>query len=620
MRQVQTSVEQPAVGDECVLLHDSLDPYLGSDSVSVRGSVLFSSPVRVITCNGAEHLSEGFKAIERALDEDLFVAGGFSYELGYHLEARLEERAPKDTGPLFQVAAFAEMTRLESDAVGALIGEKSQSQPMSVKGEVAYSLDRATYEKTLEKVHDYILAGDIYQVNFTFPTSFPWSGDIWHLYGTAAPYQSVAFGAVLDLPDFKIASLSPELFFRKRGQIIESRPMKGTIRRGVDAAEDTALRNDLHGDVKNRAENLMIVDLIRNDLGRMAEIGSVSVENLFQVETYHTLHQMVSTVRAKIEGRPSLETVFRHLFPCGSVTGAPKIRAMEIIAELETSPRGLYTGAIGYVTPERDMTLSVPIRTISLNEGAGRATMGIGSGVVADSRPTDEYDECLLKAQFLRDALSGGPGAAPGLIETMRSQAGGIPLLADHQTRLKNSAAALGIAVQSDDIWASVMAHVKSTEGEYRVRLEVAPDGNWEITSSVLTEAPSEALPVVLLSGERLESRNPLLRHKTTRRDVYDRARQALQGVVGAFDVLLFNERGELCEGAISNVFLEKDGVLMTPSLDSGLLPGIMRARVIAEQSATEQTLYKEDLLTADRVFISNAVRGLIEVRVAAGD
>ncbi len=612
-------IEQDARGDECVLLHDSLPPDHGTDPESERGSILFHDPVGTITCWQGSSVSSAFEACERALTDGLYVAGAFAYELGYHLERKLEPLAPTCDQPLFQVGVFRSMTHLSSHEADAEI--RSRNAPSDIDshdvGMPQYTLDRPRYDAIMARLHEYILGGDIYQANFTFPLHFPWHGDVWQLYNRVAPHQKVAFGAVVDLPRFQLASLSPELFFRKRGRTIESRPMKGTMRRGQSSEEDDGLREMLHVDPKNRAENLMIVDLIRNDLGRMAEIGSVVVENLFQVETYGTLHQMVSTVRAEVAGEPTLQEIFEHLFPCGSITGAPKIRAMEIIAELEAQPRGVYTGAIGYATPDRDMCMSVPIRTMSLNRASTdgyTATMGIGSGVVADSNAVGEYEECLLKARFLHDALV-TEDDRPGLIETMRSVDGKIPLLKDHQSRLRAGVAYLGIDLDADVVWHAVLDHASSHEGERRVRLQVNADGSWRLASAFIVDE-MESSPVVVVGSEKLRSDDPMLGHKTTHRAIYNRARTMLDNVENGFDVLLFNERDELCEGAVSNVFLMLDDQLVTPDQSCGLLPGIMRSHVIAEQGAVEKILFMADLCRAEKVYLSNAVRGLFEVRL----
>lgn len=389
-------------GEPGILLHESQPEAAGRGS----GSRWLSDCDRLISCAAPEGIADAFAAIGEALDAGMTVAGGFSYELGYHLEPKLGRLAPASERPLLQVGAFRRAERMDAEAAEAIVASRMEQDGHCPDAGV--SIDYAeTADSYLGKIHrilDYIHAGDIYQVNFTFPARFEWSGDVWSLYRRLMREQRVSFGAVIDLPGLKAASLSPELFFRKRGSRIESRPMKGTAGRGYDAVEDDAIAAGLRADPKNRAENLMIVDLIRNDLGRLAAVGSVRVDDLYQVERYQTVHQMVSHVSAEIDPATSLETVMRHIFPCGSVTGAPKIRAMEIIAELEEHPRGIYTGAIGYITPERDMTFSVPIRTVELGPD-GRAVLGIGSGVVADSSAEGEYAECLLKARFLRRAL-----------------------------------------------------------------------------------------------------------------------------------------------------------------------------------------------------------------------
>jgi aminodeoxychorismate synthase component I len=370
-------------------------------AVFLRGAVdggparLYRDPKDVLTCRTPGDVPRTFAAIERALDQGQHVAGAFAYELGHALEPRLAPllAAPRYE-PLIHVGVFDAPDPI-ADHDAFVAGHAEPVRPIvPVWGET-----RDAYGEKIRRVLDYIAAGDVYQINHTFPVRFPWDAGPWTLYARLATHQRVAHGGVLDLPDLRVASLSPELFFAKTGARIVARPMKGTAPRGADAAADAALAAGLGADAKNRAENLMIVDLIRNDLGRIAAIGSVRVERLYQVETYATLHQMTSTVSAEVPARLPLLDLFRALFPCGSVTGAPKIRAMEIIAELERRPRGVYCGAIGWIAPDRAMAFAVPIRTVVL--GKGTATMGVGSGIVADSDPDREYDECRLKAAFL---------------------------------------------------------------------------------------------------------------------------------------------------------------------------------------------------------------------------
>lgn len=576
--------------------------------------MLFSEPVEIITCWSPKEIIEAFAAIDAALDQGFHVAGGFCYELGYHLEPFLSDIAPDFSGPLFQVGVYGVPNRALPDEGG--IQESSFSRHSAIHA----SLDGEAYGMCVKTIKEYILAGDIYQANFTFPLRFAQDANVWSLYQSVLPHQNVPFGAVIDLPDLEAASFSPELFFRKIGNRVEARPMKGTAPRGESWEEDEANKTFLQSDAKNRAENLMIVDLIRNDLGRLAELGTVSVDNGFHVETYETLHQMTSTVSASI--KPDTETldIFRALFPCGSVTGAPKIRAMEVIAEQEIDPRGLYCGAIGYITPERDMCFSVPIRTVSL-DGFGGATLNVGSGVVADSAIEDEYQECLLKARFLTRALARGINSenpSVGLIETMRAVDGNVPLLQAHLTRLNRSAIALGLDVDVRKVKAALLSGISDSTGEIRLRLQLEPDGSMSITSSPLASLPPD--PVVIPAEQKLDSGDPLRRHKSTQRDIYDEERKRLVEVDGAIDVIFFNEKGHLCEGAITNVFVEVDGTMMTPPLSSGVLPGVMRAKLIDEWNVVEKETTRDDLLRASRVIVSNAVRGPVAVRLAGFD
>lgn len=382
-----------------VLLHDALEREGGSESL------LFEDVRRVICCTRAEDIEGAVREAHAALESGLYLAGAITYELGYHVEPKLRGLA-RAGGPLFVLGAFARCSRLSSEEALRFAQQQAQNCSRTASPiELKRSETASSYAAKVARIRQYILAGDIYQANLTFFVSFDWGDDPWSLYLRLARHQRVSFGAVIELPQCRITSLSPELFFRKRGDRVEARPMKGTMRRGNTPEQDRMLAEALRRDVKNRAENLMILDLIRNDIGRIARIGSVSVPHAFQIETYETLHQMTSTVVGQVVPDIPPFELLGHLFPCGSVTGAPKIRAMEVIAELEDAPRGFYTGALGYMTPERDMCFSVPIRTIVL-DGAGRARMGIGSGIVADSDVASEFDECLLKARFLELGLA----------------------------------------------------------------------------------------------------------------------------------------------------------------------------------------------------------------------
>jgi len=447
--------------------------------------------------------------------------------------------------------------------------------------------------------------------------------------------QPVPYGALVVLPGAQgvpgraILSLSPELFLRhSRGQI-EARPMKGTAPACGDAPEDAKRSAALAADEKNRAENLMIVDLLRNDLGRIATPGSVKVPKLFEVTRFASVLQMTSTVTATLPQTASFTDVLRALYPCGSITGAPKHRTMQLIGALETSPRGLYTGAIGWLDareddPEAlgDFCLSVAIRTLELDApdagGLRRGRLGVGAGIVLDSKAEEERDECKLKARFL-SALD--PGFE--LFETMQAtRGGGVAHIERHLARLSASARYFGfrfddvaLRVQLD---AAIDTLVEDTV--HRVRLALSHDGTAAITHAVLAPLRSKTVKV-LLSQETSATRasDLFLRHKTTVRAHYDAAWRAAEAQ-GAFDMLFFNERGELTEGGRSNVFVKRDGIWMTPPLSSGVLPGVMRGVMLADPAwaALEAVLTRDDVLNAQAIVVCNALRGALPATLSA--
>lgn len=459
-------------------------------------------------------------------------------------------------------------------------------------GGLKLGTDFQTYAQAIDRIQTLIEAGDCYQVNDTFPLHFTWFGHPLALYAALRQRQPVRYGGMVATKQGALVSLSPELFLERRGDTLTTRPMKGTAPRSSDPDE-------LRHSEKNRAENLMIVDLLRNDLGRIAQTGSVRVDSLFDIEEYPSVWQMVSQVSASAPEAP-LDQILRALFPCGSVTGAPKIRAMQIIGELEPDPRGLYTGALGWLAPEGDFRFNVAIRTLELLPDQ-HGKMGIGSGIVSDSDAAEEWRECLMKATFLTEA---DPGFQ--LIETLRRTNGNCPRLQAHLARLATSATWLGFAY---DLVAIETLLAKQPEtGDWRIRLTLAKNGQFVVAATPLVaEAPGMRL--ALLSPSRIDSRHPLRRHKTTVRAQYDAALHDIAESPELFDVLFCNERGEVCEGARSTVFVERDGRLLTPPLDSGALPGVLRAELLASGQAVEATLYPADL--AGGFWLGNAVRGL---------
>ncbi|MFZ2267235.1 MAG: aminodeoxychorismate synthase component I [Azonexus sp.] len=533
-------------------------------------------------------------------DEAGWAVLALDYELGYLYEPKA---APPDwrasaAHPLVRCWRFAESRRL--DAAGAENWLQAQlGDGVAGVGDLQPALSEASYQAALERIQHYIAEGDCYQVNYTLPLDFSWFGSPLALYARLRRQQPVRYGGFVGDATQGIVSLSPELFLERQGARLTTRPMKGTAPRTV-AAEV------LQTSVKDRAENLMIVDLLRNDLGRVAENGSVSVDGLFEIEEYPTVWQMVSTVSARV-GQRNLGEILAALFPCGSITGAPKIRAMQIAAELEAGERGLYTGALGWLAPDGDFRLNVAIRTLELAaDGSGK--MGIGSGIVADSELAAEWQECLLKAGFLRDC---DPGIK--LIETLRRENGSYPMWPGHLSRLRRSAHWLGFPLDEQRLFSKLGR--QPTTGVWRVRLTLDKAGNVEVQSFALDATPP-VLRQATLAEVRIDSRDPLRQHKTTSRRLYDEALRKLPADSPVFDVIFLNERGEVAEGARSNVFVERDGVLLTPPLASGALPGVLRAHLLEEGKAQEAVLYPADL--QDGFLLGNALRGLIPVRLGA--
>jgi para-aminobenzoate synthetase/4-amino-4-deoxychorismate lyase len=562
----------------------------------------------LVVCRDVGEIASSFHQIQTCVDQGLFVLGIFDYELGYGLHKRLAKNL-RDRGPLFRAVAFSSCELMKAEDIEELLStlDGSVDSPAGI-ADLTQGVTEREYISAVERIQEYIDAGDCYQANFTFQLAFDYFGSPAHLYSRIRDRQKVGFGALIALPSEFILSFSPELFVRRHGNTLTVKPMKGTIRRGKDAAGDAALHALLLDSEKDRAEHIMIVDLLRNDLGRVAHTGSVNVERLFEVETYRTLMQMTSTITAEASASTSLHEIFSALFPCGSVTGAPKIRCMEIIADAETAPRGVYCGAIGYIDPGGDFCFNVPIRTLVLDD-RGRGTLGIGSGITHDSDPRSEYAECTLKGQFLT-------GADPGfqLIESLRGEKHAFPDMERHLERLALSARYFGFACDTSTVRAALVEHARTNVLlPSKTRVLLGKDGAISIDSSSLV---AEFEPQrVLISQSPTYSEDLLLRHKTTSRQLYDRE-LIRANTAACFDVLFFNERAELTEGARSNIFLHIDGRWLTPPTSCGALPGTTRAKVLADPAygATEQVLYRDDLHNADRILLTNAVRGVVDV------
>ena len=542
---------------------------------------VFCAPLEVIRADYAADVPGALAAVAQALAQGRYVAGWLGYELGYALEPRLG--APP-AGPLLRLGVF-DAPRSEAPIVAG----------RAYAGPLKYQWDEAAYGTRFARVKDFIAAGDIYQANLSLRARFAFLGNARALYEELRAASGAGHCGFVDDDERQIGSLSPELFFDLQADgVITVRPMKGTLKRGGDGAGECAR---LAASAKDRAENLMIVDLIRNDLSRIAKGGSVEVVDLFKVETYPTLHTMVSTVRARKRTEAGIADILRALFPCGSVTGAPKIRAMEILRALESSPRGAYCGAIGHFAPDGSARFNVAIRTLTIANGQGE--LGIGGGVVQDSDVASEYAECLVKARFfetVRKPLT--------LIETLRHE-GGFVRLAQHLARMQASAQALGFSYDEAAAQAALAAAIEGRTGALRVRLTLDETGQHLATAHDLPPNPPHW--TYRISPDRTQSGDLLLGHKTSWRDLYDREHP------GCDEMLFCNERGELTEGARSNIFVRREGVLLTPPLAAGVLPGVLRAELIARGAAREAALTPDDL--NGEVYLGNSLRGLIPAK-----
>ena len=457
-------------------------------------------------------------------------------------------------------------------------------------------LDRAGHGRALARIREYLAGGETYQVNFTHRLRSAFAGDPWTLFAGLVSRQTTPHGAFVDTGDYAVCCASPEMFFERRGETVLSRPMKGTAPRGRWPEEDLALAGALAASEKERAENVMIVDMVRNDLGRVCLPGSVHVPELFRTEQYPTLWQLTSLVRGRCA--ESTARLMAALFPAASITGAPKVRTMRIIEELETSPRRIYTGTIGVMEPGRRARFNVAIRTVLVDRAAGTAEYGVGGGIVWDSDPDAEYRETQVKARVL------GRSAPPfSLIETMRLSEDGILLLDEHMDRLTQSARYFGFALDADALRAELI-RTGEEAGECVLRLVLEKSGDWSVERRPLPE-PTPCR--VAVAPDRVDSRDPFLFHKTTRRGIYERA---LAGVSGVDDVLLVNERSEVTEGTIANLVVELDGEMLTPALDCGLLPGTMRGRLLKDGRVREGIIRVGDLSRCTGLWLVNSVRG----------
>lgn len=580
------------------------DPWvLLDDARSDGGGVLYREPATILTAHTGEELVELLTVLDRTAAAGRVAAGWLAYEAGTALEPSLSQ-PPSGAAPLGWFGVFnreepvEDVVRLLPDPAGAAV--------VSVES----ALDREAYHIAFAQVAEAIRAGIVYQANLTFPSVVTIAGDPLAAYARLRHEAAAPFSAIVWTGERLILSFSPELFVRREGGTLSARPMKGTAARRDDPALDAASAADLAADPKQRAENRMIVDLIRNDLSRVSAPGSVEVTAMFAVESYPTVHQMTSTVRSSAIPDTPHSAVLRALFPCGSITGAPKIEAQRLLARVEAAERGAYCGAIGRIGPVGRMDLSVAIRTLEAERvGApGQpvlARLGLGSGIVADSTADAEWEECRLKGAFVARA-------APSfdLIETMRYDPDrGLQWLDGHLARLSASAVALGFAFDRHDVRNELQAATFGLTEAMRVRLLLARVGAVAIELSPEPVAPEEPWRVALvpMALPRADLRRW---HKTTDRAFYDRPRRE-----SGADEVVFVDDGQVTEGSFTSVFVERKDRLLTPPADRGIVPGVLRAELLTEGRAIEAPLTPSDL--AQGFWLGNSLRGLVRARTS---
>jgi para-aminobenzoate synthetase/4-amino-4-deoxychorismate lyase len=538
------------------------------------------------------------KTVDQAVSDGSIAVGFLSYEAGYGFLPNM----PRISVPDFPLAWFALNRTYEREVPQTFVGDDFASVD-----HLKLNTSAEEYKAAIDRIRKEIEMGYTYQVNFTIRYQGRLQGSSRALYRQLRSKQRVPYGAFIETPDWTVLSFSPELFFRSTGDRIVMRPMKGTSRRGRTLEEDAQWAAQLSASEKERAENRMIVDLLRNDLGKICEPGSIHVTNPLTVERYDTVLQMTSGIEGRLRTGIQLPDTMKALFPSGSVTGAPKIRTMQIIHDLEKSPRGIYTGCIGFHSKE-ETVFSVAIRTaVATNE---QLEMGVGSGILYEADAEREYDECTLKGRFLTD-----PPIEFQLLETILwLPESGYQRLELHMDRLMSSAEYFLIPLQRDEVVQFLTRNTPKAGEARRVRLLVNLNGQWTMNLTELETLPSSKIQ---WAQEVVNTENRFLYHKTTHRPVYEQELARARSE-GCMEVIFQNERGAVTEGAFSNVWILKDGVYCTPPVACGLLAGTYRRYLLSNPDipTQEKVLFQNDLEEADEIFISNAIRGLLKVEL----
>lgn len=556
----------------------------------------FSQPVEIIQVYSVQDVLASLHHLETQVNAGLYAAGFLSYEAASAFDPALATYQLSNSFPLLWFGLYEKPKIL------------SHADLLRLRSRQGYRLDQwtatisqAEFEQAIAQIKTYIFQGDTYQVNYSFRLQTAFAGDPWSLFLDLVQAQPQSYSALIDIDNHVICSVSPELFFQQVGSKVTTQPMKGTAERGLSYPQDEKQIEWLRSSLKNQAENLMIVDMLRNDLGQIAQVGSVNVPSLFDVERYPTLLQMTSTVTAKTTSRTT--DIIKCLFPCASITGAPKVRTTEIIRDLETSPRKIYTGSIGYIAPNQRAQFNVAIRTVLIDRQTGQAEYGVGSGITWDSDTPQEYAECLTKTEVLTTKQ---PDFS--LLETMLwTPEAGYFLLDYHLKRLQESATYFGFAIDKVRIRAALQQQAHFFATPTKVRLLLHPNGSWTLDVLPITLTTRETPLRIRLANQPIDPHDRFLYHKTTQRQVYE---QAYQTHLDYDDVLLWNPKREITESCIANVIVQYRSAWLTPPIDCGLLAGTYRAWLLDQGKIKEEIISFKILEECEQILLANSVQG----------
>lgn len=573
-------------------------PLLSFDFKDYEGqenAFTFTNPLEIIIASTIGEVLPSLKKVQDAVNRGYYAAGYLSYEAAPAFDHAFRVNSNQKM-PLLWFGIFEQPIKRSLQSTKAFYTSKWQAQTGT-----------NAYNRSIQEVKQHIEQGNTTQVNYTIQMKSQFIGDPIAYYKHLAKAQSADYSAYIDIGEFTIVSASPELFFHLKDRKITTKPMKGTVGRGETDADDKANASWLYHSEKNRAENEMVVNVMRDELGKIATPGTVNVPHMFSIEKYPTVYQMTSTVTAEISPDKSITDIFKALFPCGSITGSPKVNTMEIIKGLEISPREVYCGTIGFITPGQEAIFNVPIRTVMIDNKNGNATYGVGGGITKDSAESEEYEEVLTKAKILdlQDQTF-------QLLESLGLSSGKYFVLENHLQRLKRSATFFHFDVDLGQIKSKLFAFANDHQkGNWKIRLLVTENGSITLQSNKINPIKDEL--EAGLACEPIDKRDIFLYHKTTNRIIYDKL---LNQSPHVSDVLLWNENREVTEFTIGNIVVKIDGNLYTPPVECGLLAGTYREALIEDGTIDEKKIMLDDIAKCAEIWLINSVRKWVPVHL----